>query len=176
MHRQDDWLIVGTIVAAQGLKGALRVKPDSDFAERFTQPGKRWIKKSNKAPEEVELIAGHKLPGKEIYVITFRLINTREHAEGKIGYKLLVPSSSRPPLCENEYHYLDLVGLKVKFNSEQDVLGEVTNLLSAGNDLLEIKLKSDKKVLIPFVKEIVPTVDLQNGWIIINPPPGLLDL
>ena len=176
MHSTDEWLIVGTLVSPQGLQGALRVKPDSEFSERFTEPGQRWILNSDQKLEEVELISGKKLPGKEIYIMTFASITNREEAEKKIGFKLLVPSSSRPHLRENEYHYLDLIGLQAKLDPNEDEIGEVTNLLNAGNDLLEIKLKNGKKVLIPFVEPIVPTVSLKDGWIIITPPPGLLDL
>ena len=47
MSKSDQWLKVGTLVAAQGLKGELRVNPSSDFPERFTKPGQRWLQ-SNK--------------------------------------------------------------------------------------------------------------------------------
>jgi 16S rRNA processing protein RimM len=51
------------------------------------------------------------------------------------------------------------------------------SVLSAGNDLLEVKVEGQKlPVLIPFVNEIVPIVDLKNKRIEITPPPGLLEL
>ena len=40
---QEELLVVGRIVAAQGLKGELRVNPLSEFPERFTRPGRRWL-------------------------------------------------------------------------------------------------------------------------------------
>ena len=47
----------------------------------------------------------------------------------------------------------------------------------AGNDLLEVELNSSGKTLwIPFVEAIVPQVELEQGWIGITPPPGLLEL
>ena len=39
----DDWLPVGKVVGAQGLKGELRINPASEFPERFTEPGTRWL-------------------------------------------------------------------------------------------------------------------------------------
>ncbi|NJK53375.1 MAG: ribosome maturation factor RimM, partial [Leptolyngbyaceae cyanobacterium SU_3_3] len=36
----DRFLTIGKIVAAQGLRGEVRLYPDSDFPERFEQPGK----------------------------------------------------------------------------------------------------------------------------------------
>ena len=48
----------------------------------------------------------------------------------------------------------------------------------AGNDLLEVELDSggQQPLLIPFVQAIVPSVHLEEGWIGITPPPGLLEL
>ena len=60
--------------------------------------------------------------------------------------------------------------------SQDNSIGKVTNLTNEGNDLLEIELLGGRKVLIPFVKEIVPKVNPNQGWLEINPPPGLLDL
>ncbi len=44
MEQQPELLVVGKIVAAQGLRGELRVNPLSDFPERFTQAGPRWLR------------------------------------------------------------------------------------------------------------------------------------
>ena len=46
--------------------------------------------------------------------------------------------------------------------------------ISGGNDLLEIELHSGKTVLVPFVEAIVPEVQLEEGWLRLTPPPGLL--
>ena len=48
----DDWLPVGKVVAVQGLKGELRINPASEFPERFTEPGTRWLKARGKAPQK----------------------------------------------------------------------------------------------------------------------------
>ncbi len=177
MIGNDDWMFVGKLVAPQGLNGEVRIQPYSDFPERFTKPGKRWLQKTNKTtPLEIELLSGKKLPGKEIYIVRFVGIDNRNDAQSIIGTKLLVPSSQRPKLNKNEFHLLDLIGLEARLNAEGPVIGKVTDLNKAGNDLLEIELLEGKKVLIPFVKEIVPIVNINEGWLMITPPPGLLEL
>ena len=51
------------------------------------------------------------------------------------------------------------------------------NLENEKNNLLVVELfKNQKKVLLPFVKEIVPFIDIKNNFLIINPPNGLLEL
>ena len=176
MFSDKDWLTIGKLVSTQGLKGAIRVNPASDFPERFMKSGPRWLQKSSEEPRKIELISGRQIPGRSIYVITFKGINNRDSAESLIGQKLLIPSSSRPKLGKNEFHYLDLVGLEVKLKNNEAPIGEVKDLTNAGNYLLEVQLLQGKKILVPFVKDIVPEINIQDGWLTINPPPGLLDL
>jgi len=74
---------------------------------------------------------------------------------------------------------LELVNLEVKTleNDELKTIGKVINLENEKNNLLVIELfKNQKKVLVPFVKEIVTVVDIKNNFLIINPPKGLLEI
>ncbi|WP_017303997.1 ribosome maturation factor RimM [Spirulina subsalsa] len=193
---------VGTIVSPQGLQGALRVYPSSDFPERFLNPGLRWLQLPNaSAPQMVELVAGRALPGKNLYVIELAGIGDRTQAENLRGAKLLVSQEDRPPLGEEEYHVADLLNLQVINQLTGETIGQITDVFSAGHDLLEVTLKTPPPenspeielsppkrnkqrrkqskpptVLIPFVKEIVPVIDLKAGCVEIHPPPGLLEV
>ncbi|MBW3042830.1 ribosome maturation factor RimM [Prochlorococcus marinus] len=176
MNEKDKWISIGEIVAPQGLKGDVRIKPSSDFPERFTKPGKRWIQKANELPIEIKLIKGTLIPGKAIYVISIEGVSSRSSAEEIIGWNLVVPVDSRPSLRNDEYHYFDLIGLEAREGPQKSLIGHVTDLIKGGNDLLEIELVEGKKVLVPFVKEIVPEIEIKEKWLLINPPPGLLEL
>ncbi len=175
-EEENKWMCIGEFVAPQGLKGDIRIKPRSDFPERFTKPGKRWIQKANEVPTEINLIKGTIIPGKSIYVLSLEGISNRSSAEKIIGWNLVIPSDSRPKLSDNEYHYFDLIGLEARIGTKQTLIGYVTDLIKGGNDLLEIELVEGKKVLVPFVKEIIPEIKLKEKWLLINPPPGLLEL
>ncbi|GET43818.1 ribosome maturation factor RimM [Microseira wollei] len=199
--QSEDWIEIGTIVAPQGLKGEVRVYSNSDFPERFEEPGQRWLLRPNETElETVELLSGRYIPGKGVYVIKLAGVEDCNQAEALRGCKLMVPASDRPPLEEDEYHVRDLIGLEVFNQLTGESLGIVVDLIPAGNDLLEVQLhqaESEEKeedlpdtsnakneqrksqpttVLIPFVKEIVPVVDLEQKRIEIAPPPGLLEL
>ena len=176
MIEEDNWMVIGEFVAPQGLKGDIRINPISDFPERFTNPGKRWIQQTNGDPVEINLIKGKSIPGKSIYILSIEGISTRDAAEKIIGWKLVVPIHSRPLLKDGEFHYLDLIRLEARVMPKKILIGHVTNLIKGGNDLLEIELVAGKKVLVPFVKEIVPEINIQEKWLLINPPPGLLEL
>jgi 16S rRNA processing protein RimM len=178
METPDELLVVGRVVAAQGLRGELRVLPLSDFAERFTQAGPRWLRRGSGPAQAITLSSGRQLPGKELFVCRLAGVDNRDAAEALIGHELLVDASDRPALGPGEFHLLDLVGLEVRL-SDGTSIGTVRDLIHAGNDLLEIELNAQagaRSVLIPFVEAIVPDVQLKEGWIGITPPPGLLEL
>lgn len=172
-----ELLEVGRLVAAQGLQGELRVLPRSDFPQRFTVPGPRWLRSRSGEIRCVHLLSGRPLPGKELFVLRLEGIADRNAAEALVGHDLLVDAADRPALAPGEFHLLDLVGLEVRLLPEKSAIGRVTDLIHAGNDLLEIALAPDqRRAWIPFVEAIVPEVHLDQGWIGLTPPPGLLDL
>jgi len=179
MINNDEWLIVGLITSCHGINGQVKVKSLSDFEERFIKPGLRWLQKKNEHPSKIELISGFKNPGKETFILRFNGINTRNHAEKIKNNKILVKTNILPKLKKEEFHLLELLNLQVKIleNEELKIIGKVIDLENEKNNLLVIELfKNQKKVLIPFVKEIVPLVDIKNNFLIINPPNGLLEL
>ena len=179
MINKNEWLIVGLITSCHGIHGQVKVKSLSDFEERFLKPGIRWLQKENQPPLKIELISGFKQPGKETFIIKINGVNTRDHAEQLKNFKILVKTDKLPKLKKEEFHLLELINLEVKTleNDELKTIGKVVNLENEKNNLLVIELfQNQKKVLIPFVKEIVPLVDIKNNTLIINPPKGLLEL
>ncbi|HEY9808543.1 MAG TPA: ribosome maturation factor RimM [Halomicronema sp.] len=203
----ENWLVIGTIVAAQGLDGQMRIYPNSDFPQRFLEPGQRWMRRNDsEEAKPIELLGGREVPGRGIYVVELAGIKNREDAEALRGFELLVPDTDRPVLEEGEYHVMDLIGLEVLNLHTNETIGKVVDVIPAGNDLLAVELfgmasetppeepqpvhpsarrggrkrKVSKvrqpQVLIPFVNEIVPVVDLEAGRLEINPPPGLLEV
>ncbi len=172
-----DYIEVGKIVAAHGIRGELRVHPSSDFPERFEKKGKRWLLRPNQStPEEITLVKGYFQDGKGLYIIQLAGVTDRNTAEALRGCLMLVLEADRPQLEDGEFHVSDLIGLDVFLQESQTRIGTVINMIFAGNDLLEVAIEGKKEpVLIPFVEPIVPVVDLPNRRIEITPPAGLLD-
>lgn len=177
----QDFLEIGTIVAAQGLNGEVRIYPTSDFPERFLKPGQRWLLRPGQTdPQPIKLVKGRYLEGKGLYVVQLADICDRTQAEQLKDCKLLIPASDRPTLAADEFYVADLIGLPVFDQHTQLLIGEVTDIIPAGNDLLQVQRATQdtttpKTVLIPFVPAIVPVVDLKQRRIEITPPPGLIE-
>ena len=179
MINKNEWLTVGLITSCHGINGQVKVKSLSDFEERFLNPGVRWLQKQNEQPRKIELISGFKQPSKETFIVKLQGVNTRNNAEKLKKFKILVKTNKLPKLKKEEFHLLELINLEVKTfeNDEVKTIGKVVNLENEKNNLLVIELfKNQKKVLIPFVEEIVPLVDIKNNFLTINPPNGLLEL
>ena len=179
MIDKKEWLTVGLITSCHGINGQVKVKSLSDFEERFLKPGIRWLQQENEPPSKIKLESGFKQPGKEIFIVKFQGINTRNRAEQLKKFRILVKADTLPKLKKEEFHLLELVNLEVKTFEDDELkkIGKVINLENEKNNLLVIELfQNQKKVLVPFVKEIVPLIDIKNNFLIINPPNGLLDL
>jgi 16S rRNA processing protein RimM len=218
---REDWLLIGRIIGAHGLNGHVKVAIESDFPERFTEAGDRWLKKADGQPVLVKLVSGRYLEGKNQYLVKLAGVDFRDQAEALRQAELLVKGSDRLPLEPGEFHVSDLIGLAVIMQSDQTILGTVTDVFTTGHDMLEVTLvataddsvadepgeikdishpsirakaaeklkrqaqreakkkakkKAPKTLLIPFVEEIVPVVDIATGRIEITPPAGLIDL
>ncbi|MBW4540814.1 MAG: ribosome maturation factor RimM [Myxacorys chilensis ATA2-1-KO14] len=172
----SEFLEIGKIVAAHGIGGEVRVYPNSDFPERFEVPGERWLLRPNQPePEPIQLIGGRYLDGKGLYVLQLEGVRDRSAAEALRGCTLHVPERDRPQLEDGEFHVSDLIGLPVYHQADQALVGTVTDVLTAGHDLLEVKSPQGKSILIPFVEAIVPVVNLRDRRIEITPPSGLIE-
>ncbi len=179
MIENKDWLVIGIITSSHGVQGKLNIKSLSDFKERFTKPGKRWIQKNDEEPIPYNLISGFQKPGKDSFIISLEGIKDRNEADSLKKYKLLVKSNDIPKLKNNEFHLNQLLDLDVKLSVESEikVIGKVVDLITENNNLIVIRLdQNNKNVLIPFVQDIVTTIDIKKKYLIINPPKGLLDL
>ena len=109
-------------------------------------------------------------------LVAFAGITDRTAAGELTGSWLSVDSSQLPELRDpDEFRDHELIGLSVRTCAGQPV-GVVTDVLHYGQDLLVVQRPvAGPEVLVPFVKAIVPEVDLAAGRLVIDPPPGLLD-
>jgi 16S rRNA processing protein RimM len=110
------------------------------------------------------------------FVVHFEGIEDRTAAESLRGQTLTIDvDPTELPEDPDEFYDHQLVGLNVKLEdgSLVGVVGEVIHLPS--QDLLSVKREGDTEVLIPFVLEFVPKIDLDTKTVTITPPPGLLN-
>src|SRR5690606_35495027 len=115
-------------------------------------------------------------------IMAFEGYRDRTSVEHLEGARLFCKEDELLPLEEEEFWVSDLVGLEV-FTTQGARVGKVVSIISSGNDLLEVAPDSNgnsgdaagKTILVPFVKDIVPTVDMKGKKIEVVDIPGLLE-
>jgi 16S rRNA processing protein RimM len=186
-------LIVGRIGRPHGIRGEVIVgvrtdEPDLRFAvgavldvER-TLPGPgRTGEGSGVAVGDGQLTVGSARWHSGQLLVAFAGITDRTAAGELTGSWLSVDSSQLPESGDpDEFRDYELIGLSVR-TSAGDAVGVVADVLHYGQDLLVVRQDGDQdgkagEYLVPFVKAIVPEIDVSAGVLVIDPPPGLLNL
>lgn len=165
---------VGRIGRPHGIRGDVVVGVRTDEPEaRFAVGARLDTDPPGKGPLTVAAV---RWQSGEL-IVRFKGIKDRTVAGELGGTWLIIDSAALAPLDDpDEFRDHELVGLTVR-TATGVVVGEVTDVLHHGQDLLAVKPASaGAEILVPFVKAIVTDVDIAGGTLVIDPPPGLLNL
>jgi len=164
-------LVIGRIGRAHGVRGDLFVEPMTDEPDHRYADGTVLM-----TSDDTTLTVATSKWHSGRFVVHFAGVDDRNAAEALRGQTLTIEvDPAELPEDPDEFYDHQLVGLKValKDGSLIGVIGEVIHLPS--QDLLSVKREGDTEVLIPFVMEFVPEIDLDSKTVTITPPPGLLN-
>lgn len=163
-------LLIGRVIKSHGIKGEVSVDVTTDSPEQRYFPGA--VLSGKQGGKQVEFTIKTVRAHKGRLLLTFEEVKDRTAADSLRGVQFFAE-----PIEEEDDGFYDheLEGLKVVLDGQS--IGEVTGVThGVQQSLLEVKLGNGKEALIPFVEEIVPEVDLEEGTCTITPPEGLLDL
>ncbi len=161
-----EFLIVGRILAPWGLRGEVKVEVVTDFPERLAPQKLVYL---NTRPLEIESCRPHK----QHLVVKLATIDSVDDADKLRGQDLTIPGSELYPLPEGQYYTFQLIGLKV-VTTEGQTLGRVTDIMSTGSNDVYIVEGKRGEVLIPAIEDVVKSIDLKKGKIVIEAIEGLL--
>lgn len=178
-----DAIEVGRVIGAWGLKGWIRIQPHAKdpkalFSSKrwFTQPTERPTPGTVAVqPPPLLRVTLSKTHGDSV-VASAQEIPDRSAAEALKGVRIYVARTSFPTAGDNEFYWIDLIGLAV-VNREGQVLGTVTDLLDTGaQSVLRIQPPAaadganavQEERLIPFVAAFVDDVDLTQRRITVD--------
>lgn len=166
-------LVVGRVGRAHGIRGDVLVEVRTDEPdERFAVGSVLVTDPADAGPLTVADQRWHS--GK--LVLRFEGVSDRNGAEALRNLLLVVDSDDLPPTDDpDEFHDFELVGLAA-VGVDGSALGSVVDVVhSAAGEILVLKFQGAER-LVPFVREMVPTVDRAGGRVVIDPPEGLFDL
>jgi 16S rRNA processing protein RimM len=166
-------VVVGRIGRPHGVRGEVTVEVRTDDPELRFVPGA--VLRTDPAERGPITIAGvHWHSG--TLLLRLEGVDSREAAEAVRNTELLVDVADLPEIEDPDSYYdHQLVGLTVRMPDGTE-LGEVTVIRHEAQDLLVVRRPEGGELLIPFVSAIVPTVDLDGGFVVVDPPEGLLEL
>jgi 16S rRNA processing protein RimM len=167
-------LVVGRIGRPHGVHGEVMVEVRTDSPEqRFAVGSVFETDPATAGPLTVETLRPHQ--GR--LLITFAGYADRDTAERLRGVLLSVDSATVPePEDPEEFNDHQLVGLRAEL-ADGEHLGEVVSVDHApASDLLIVRLLDGRTGLVPFVRAIVPEVDITGGRVVLTPPEGLFDV
>lgn len=165
----SELICIGAIAGAFGVRGEVRIKSFCAIPEDIEAYSPLQTEDGSKS---FSLILTRSV--KNGFAARLGGIETKEDADALKGLRLFAPRDQLPSLPDDEYYHADLIGLDV-FDTGGTLLGRVKSVQNHGaSDLLELEGVSLKgTVLLPFTLAAVPTVDLETGRIIADPPDGL---
>ncbi|MBP2370106.1 ribosome maturation factor RimM [Pseudonocardia parietis] len=169
-------VLVGVVVRVHGLRGEVVVEARTDSpGERFA-PGAvlRGRRRSGPGPGELTVRSARAHSGR--WLVLFEGVADRDAAEGLRGTQLIVPTAElAEPEDPEEFHVHRLTGLRAEL-VDGTVAGTVTDVVHGpGGSLLVVRRPAGHDALVPFVAALVPTVDVEGGRVVLDPPEGLLD-
>jgi 16S rRNA processing protein RimM len=156
----DDLVLVGHVTGAFGIQGWVRIKPYSADADALLHAKTWWLDK----PElrDVDMMQA-KIHGEDV-VAQLMGVADRNAAEALKGAVVQIRRSHFPPLSNDEFYWIDLIGLAVE-NLQGESLGTVSDLMDNGaHPILRVAApapgaEKTRELLIPFVDQFVKTVD-----------------
>ena len=179
---RNDLLRVCRIGKAQGLKGEVTVQVFTDEPYERFEPGNVLCTADGKR----EFVIENARTFKNRWILLFEESQNRNDAEALNGIELYVPAEDAQELAaENAWYIKDLVGLQARLCKENqlglpaETIGKVVDVLDGAQSLLKIRLNNpvdddNKTALVPFVEALVPEVDVDEGYLTIDPPGGLI--
>ncbi|HEY7100167.1 MAG TPA: ribosome maturation factor RimM [Mycobacteriales bacterium] len=167
-------LVVGRIGKPHGVRGEVTVDVRTD------DPDARFATGSSLRTEPVErgpLTVTSAHPRSGGLVLAFDGVESREAAEALRGTVLVVDSAELPEIEDaDEWYDHQIVGLAA-VDPAGAALGEVADVVHApAADLLVVRDADGREHLVPFVRALVPAVDVPGGRVVVDPPEGLFDL
>lgn len=171
---EERLLNVGKIVNTHGIRGEVKVYPQTDFPDVRFKPGTKLSLHPPESgpPVTVEIVSSREQ--KKMFVVKLKGYDNINEVEKYKGWELKVSETERVPLEEGEYYVRDIIGCEV-ITDDGQALGTITDTLSPGaNDIWVVKLPKGKELLLPVIDDVVLDVDIAARKVKVHLMEGLL--
>ncbi len=166
----DEYLLIGQIVAAHGLRGQVKLRAFTDRPDHIQQHVRTVFVGEHRRPHR--LLALHQ-PKPGVLIFTLSDITDRTAAEDLRREEVYIAANEAAPLDEDEYFLHDLYGLRVE-REDGETLGTVREVIETGaNDVLIVKRTSGGELLLPVIRDVIVHLDVGGGRMVVRLLDGL---
>lgn len=164
----SEYLRVGKIVGTHGIQGEVRVLSDTDFPDDRFCSGNKLLLIHPSSKEPISLTVKRSRPHKNVFIIKFMEWDSINTAEGYRNGSLVVLREKLPPIEEEgEFYYHEIVGCHV-ITTDGEPKGQVVEVLAYPANDIWVCHHDGKELLLPFIKDVVKEVDVENRQIVIQ--------
>ncbi|MFQ5769999.1 MAG: ribosome maturation factor RimM [bacterium] len=170
--QQPEFIVVGLIEKPHGVQGEVKVRPLTDYPQRFKQLNSVLIEPRQGEIKEIE-ISKVSIRGNFVY-LTFKGIDTREKAKALQDTYINIKRENILPLEKGRFYHFEVIGFAVKTTAGKNV-GYVEGVMDLPANAVFVVKNKRQEFLIPVIKDVVQVIDKEAREIIIHPLAGLLD-
>jgi len=168
MEKAPEYVVIAQILGVWGVQGKIKARVITDFRERFRTASLVYIQGR---PLTIESAAWRK--GQVI--LKLETVDTTEAAGRLRGQDIEIHRDQLRPLPEGEYYLFQIIGLEVRTITGEH-LGRVTGIETGLANDTYIVSGDGEEYLIPAINDVIQTIDITAGQMIIEPMTGLLTL
>ncbi len=168
----QELCLIGTIVAAHGIRGAVKVQSFSDIAGRFSRLEQVLVGSS---PETADMMSVASVSeDRNKVLLHFSSSNDRDTAEDLVGQHLYITDEQMEAPPEGRYFVHDLIGCRVETaeGASRGIVRDV--MLLPANDVYVVEYRGFE-VLVPAVPDFIQSVNTAEKRIVVTPVPGLFE-
>ncbi|WP_125981635.1 ribosome maturation factor RimM [Loigolactobacillus iwatensis] len=171
----EEFYNVGKIVNTHGIAGEVRVMATTDFTKARFKPGSKLYLTLNGVKQQLTIKTHRK--HKKFDLLSFDGLASINDVEKFKGSDLQVARTDQQELTPGEgYYYRDIIGCQIIDQATKQDLGTVKEILSPGaNDVWVVQRPGKKDWLLPYLKQVVLSVDIATKVVMIDLPEGLID-
>ena len=150
----NDYLLLGTIVKPQGLKGEVKLRHETGDVSRFLELETAWIRQGERYMP-VRVVSA-RLSGPDVY-LTLEGVLDRDAAEKLRGTELYIDRAHARELPDGEVFIADLIGLKA-VDTKGNAIGTLTDVLQPGGTDVLVFMTPEGPLMAPYLKKLVKEI------------------
>ena len=163
----DSYLVIARIVSPQGNKGEVKAEIITEFPERFGATAAVFLGPDHRR----YTVEGHRFMENAV-VLKLQGVDSIDQAQSLRGQLVEVPEEEAVELPSDHYFWHQIIGLQaVTMGGES--LGKVEQILETGSNDVYVVRTPEGELLIPAIRQVVKSIDLQKGLLVVDPMPWL---